>query len=75
MGEGARLRGVSHDCFLIFNLSNGPHLLYHRWSTEAHPEGPKGGSDGAHANNCEISIAQQFSKKGRRLVVAPHRWT
>lgn len=41
MGEGARLRGVSHDCFLIFNLSNGPHLLYHRWSTERTPRGPK----------------------------------
>lgn len=74
VGVGSCLRGVRNDCFLIFNLSNGPHLLYHRWSCERTPRGPKA------ALTEHMPLLQNFdraaiSKKPRRLILAPHRWT
>lgn len=32
--KDGRLQGVSHNCFLIFNLSSWLYLLYHQWSSE-----------------------------------------
>lgn len=74
VGEGSCLWGVRNDCFLIFNLSNGPHLLYHRWSCERTPRGPRA------ALTEHMPLLQNFncaaiSKEPRCLILAPHGWT
>lgn len=75
VGEGARLRGVSHDCFLIFNLSNGPHLLYRRWSTERTPRGPKAALKEHMPTIAKFRSRSNFRRRVGRLIVAARRWT